>query len=120
LPRYLVDTDVFVDHLRIGRRVPVAPSDSAYSALTRAELYAGRNADEDVIDTLLSPFEEVAVDRPIAEDAGRIRRAQGLALADAVIAATAKVTRRRLVTSNTRHFQRVPSLKIHAPRRPTR
>ncbi|MGH2759462.1 MAG: type II toxin-antitoxin system VapC family toxin, partial [Actinomycetota bacterium] len=70
MPRFLVDTDVLIDHLREGVRVPVPPADTAYSTITRAELYAGRDTDERVIDTLLDAFEEIPVDRRIAESAG--------------------------------------------------
>jgi len=112
LPKYLVDTDVFVDHLRNGVRVPIPPADSAYSSITRAELYAGRATDEGVVDTLLSAFEEIFVDRGIAEAAGRIRRSADVALPDAIIAATAMAGRRQLVTRNVRHFRSVRGLRL--------
>ncbi len=116
LPDFLVDSDVFIDHLRAGKRVPVPPRDSAYSVLTRAELYAGRNADENVVDLLLSAFEELPIDRAIAEEAGRIRRGVGISLADAVIAATALLSRRVLVTRNVKDFRKVSGLRLRTGR----
>jgi len=112
LAKYLVDTDVFVDHLRSGVRVPVPPGDSAYSSITRAELYSGRSTDELTVDTLLSAFEEIPVDRGIADAAGRIRRSSDIALPDAIIAATAMAGRRQLVTRNDRHFRSVRGLRL--------
>lgn len=113
MARYLVDTDVLVDHLRNAVRVPVPPAESAYSTITRAELYAGQEADERVIDTLLSAFEELPVDREVAEAAARIRRAAQVALPDAIIAASAIADRRQLVTRNVRHFRSVRGLRIY-------
>lgn len=110
--RFLIDTDVLVDHLRIARRVPVAPEAAAYSSVTRAELYAGGETDEAVVDELLGAFEEIPLDRSVAEEAGRIRRSTDLPLADAVIAATALLSGRVLVSRNRRHFARVPRLKL--------
>lgn len=119
MAEYLLDTDVFVDHLRIGAKVPTAPEDSAYSSITRAELFAGRNTDDEIVDLLLAPFAEIGVDRVIAEEAGRIRRAGMGSLPDALIAATAIVTGRTLVTRNERHFRSVPALGLRVPK-PTR
>ena len=112
----LLDTDVLIDHLRIGRPVRVPPSEAAYSSITRAELYAGRRADEAVIDDLLVAFQEIPVEREIAERAGRIRRETDMALPDCLVAATAIFTRRSLLTRNVRHFGRVPGLRVRAPR----
>lgn len=113
MPRLLLDTDVLVDHLRKGERLPAVVDDAAYSTITRAELYGGRNTDERVVDLLLSAFEEVPVDRRIAEETGRIRRRVGLALGDAVIAATALLTGRALLTRNLRHFESVSGLRLY-------
>lgn len=112
MARFLVDTDVFIDHLRAGRRVPVPPEEAAYSSITRAELYAGRGTDEAVVDRLLDAFEEIPVDRPVAEEAGRIRRATALTLPDAIIAATSLATARELLSRNVRHFGAVPGLRL--------
>jgi predicted nucleic acid-binding protein len=112
LARFLVDTDLFVDHLRAAHRIHVAPQDAAYSSITRAELYAGKHADEPMIDLLLGAFEEIPVSRDVAEHGGRIRRALDIPLPDALIAATAVIGRSVLVTRNVRHFKRVAGLEI--------
>jgi predicted nucleic acid-binding protein len=108
----LVDTDVLVDHLR-GHRAFIAGKDRVhYSVLTRAELFAGRNVDDAVVTTLLAPFTEVGVDRAIAERGGRLRRAESISLADAIIAATAMEHGLTLLTGNGRDFGRITGLKV--------
>ncbi len=111
----LVDTDVFVDHLRGAARLWTGRHDLAYSAVTRAELFAGREAEEPQVTELLAPFREIAVDREVAEAAGRLRRTTGLRLPDALIAATALGGGMALVTRNRRDLERVPRLKVREP-----
>lgn len=115
MAEFLFDTDVLIDHLSGGRPLSIPPERSAYSTLTRAELYAGRHVDESVVDDLLSILAEIPVERAIAEEGGRIRRTQGIGLADAIIAATALTTGRTLVTRNERHYRAVAGLKLRAP-----
>lgn len=112
--RLLLDTDVLIDHLEGVRSLPVARHDVAYSAVSRAELYSGPEADEPSIDDLLSRFLEVPVTRQVAEAAGRVRRETRIKLPDALIAATALLTRRRLLTRNARDFARVTGLRLHS------
>lgn len=111
----LVDTDVFIDHLRGARRLQTAGDGIFYSAITRCELFAGTRDDEGKLQVLLAPFTEVPVDRPIAERAGRIRRITGTRIADALIAATALEHRLALVTRNTKDFERVDRLILQPP-----
>lgn len=87
---YLIDTDVLIDNLR-GAQAFALPDGStgAYSVLTRAELYSGRRAVEQPVEALLSQLEEIGLDPATANRAGLIRRTPGVALADAIIAATA-------------------------------
>jgi predicted nucleic acid-binding protein len=112
----LLDTDVLVDHLQGTRALGVELAGSAYSSITRAELYSGRDADERVIDRLLGHFREVPVDQRIAEEAARLRRTKGLRLPDGLIAATALVIKRPLYTRNVRDFRRVAGLSLHRAR----
>ncbi|HVM52901.1 MAG TPA: type II toxin-antitoxin system VapC family toxin [Acidimicrobiales bacterium] len=110
----LVDTDVFVDHLRGARALQPGRHRVHYSVITRAELFAGSTA-TDLIAQLLGPFREVPVDRAIAERAGRIRREAGIPMPDALIAAAAVEHRLALVTRNRRHFDDVPGLRLRSP-----
>jgi predicted nucleic acid-binding protein len=107
----LVDTDIFIDHLR-GKR-PFVPGRNRvfYSVITRAELFAGHNATEEPIRLLLAPFTEVTVDRSIAETGGLLRRDTAMPLPDALIAATALLGDLILITRNARDFGRVEGLK---------
>ena len=118
MPEILVDTDVFVDHLRGARRITIPDGDIAYSVVTRCELFAGSNVDETALHLLLAPFAELTVDRAVAEHAGRIRRETGTHIADALIAATALEHGLTLVTRNLRHFERVAGLSVRPSLQP--
>ncbi len=113
-PDLLVDTDVFVDHLRGVRRLE-ATGRLHYSSVTRAELFAGPPAGSESVRMLLEALEEVPVDRPVAELAGGIRRETGTALPDALIAASALHRGLSLMTRNRRHFARVEGLRVVDP-----
>lgn len=111
----LVDTDVFVDHLRGAAELKAGRNRLHYSVITRAELFAGNSA-SDLANRLLAPFREISVNRAIAERAGRIGRETGMRLPDALIAATALEGHLTLTTRNRRDFEAVPGLRIRAPR----
>ena len=115
MPDVLVDTDVFVDHLRGARQLRSGDGRIWYSVVTRCELFAGARVDEDVVALLLSPFQEIHIDRKIAERAGRLRRINNVPTADALIAASALERGLTLVTRNLRHFKGVPELTVQGP-----
>jgi predicted nucleic acid-binding protein len=108
----LVDTDVFIDHLKGFERLPRRQSKLAYSIVTRAELFAGPEHQLPVARRLLGSLEEIPVDRRIAERAGEIRRSAGIRLPDALIAATALVHELPLRTRNRHDFRRVAGLRL--------
>lgn len=112
--RYLLDTDVFIDHLRGAERLEL--SGHSYSVITRCELFAGRDDAESDVRRLLASHHQVAVSAEIAERAGRIRRSVRIDTPDALIAATALVHGHVLVTRNIKHFSNVPDLRIEGPR----
>ena len=111
----LVDTDVFIDHLRGARELRPGRNQLHYSVITRCELLSGVVGSA-LVQQLLEPFRELAVDRHVAERAGRIRRESGIATPDALIAATAIENGLMLVTRNRRHFELVRQLRIREPR----
>jgi toxin FitB len=111
VPDLLVDTELFVDHLRGATALEPRRHRVHYSVITRAELFAGNSATE-LISTLLAPFRELSVSRAIAERAGRIRREAGIRLPDALIAATAIEHRLSLATRNLGDFEKVRGLRV--------
>lgn len=112
VPELLIDTDIFVDHLRGARTLALARP-ASYSVITRAELFAGRPDDELLVQAVLLPHSEIVVDGAIAERAGRLRRDTRLATPDALIAATALEHGLLLVTRNRRDFGRIAGLRLH-------
>ncbi len=112
----LVDTDVFIDHLRGARRLPVADEDNvSYSVVTLCELFAGVRVDEGAVRTLLAPHTALVVNPVVAERAGRIRRDTGIRIGDALIAATGLEHGLTLMTRNVRDFAPVPGLLLVQP-----
>ena len=115
----VVDTDVLIDFLR---GVPPAVdfvtrhADAiVISSISVTELYAGvRVHERETLDRFLTLFHIASVDHEVALVAGLLRRdygpSYGLALADAVIAATAQQHNAELVTMNVRHFPMFPDL----------
>jgi predicted nucleic acid-binding protein len=111
----LVDTDVFVDHLRGAAALKAGRNRVFYSIVTRCELLAGRASQEEPVRQLLSAFSELVIDGAVAESAGRIRRQTGIPLPDAIIAASAIEFDMPVVTRDRRDFERVRGLRVRAP-----
>jgi predicted nucleic acid-binding protein len=109
----LVDTDVFIDHLRGTTELKAGRHRLFYSVVSRAELFAGSTA-TNAVNQLLAPFREVPIDRAIAERAGRVRRESTVRLPDALIAATALEHRLSIATRNVRDFEPIRGLRIQA------
>jgi predicted nucleic acid-binding protein len=107
----LVDTDVFIDHLRGARQLAPGRHRLHYSVMTRAELFAGNTASH-LVSTLLAPFREIPIGRAVAERAGRIRRESSIRLPDALIAATAIEHKLGLATRNRNDFEQIRSLRL--------
>lgn len=111
----LVDTDAFIDHLRGAVELRPGRHRVHYSVITRAELFAGNSA-TDLVTRLLAPFRELAVDRAVAERAGRIARESGVRLPDALIAATAIEHGLAVVTRNRKDFEPIRGVRLRALR----
>jgi predicted nucleic acid-binding protein len=107
----LVDTDVFIDHLRGASELKPGRHRLHYSVVTRAELFAGNSA-TDLVSQLLAPFREIPVNRSIAERVGRVAREFQLRLPEAISAATALEGRLALTTWNRTHFANVRGVRI--------
>ncbi len=125
--RFLLDTDTVSYALRaqggVGSQIlSRKPSQLAVSSITVAELRYGadRKASKrlhDLISSFLGEVEAVAFDNDAATIFGRIasllaERGSPIGDFDVLIAAHAISLKRVLVTNNTKHFSRVPGLKI--------
>mgnify|MGYP001559789222 FL=1 len=121
----LIDTNIFVDHLRnyasaVRFIESIAGSENViFSAITEAELLAGKaNEDNHKREKLLHflhQWSKKIIDNQVSVLAGDLSRRHGLAIPDAIIAATALLNNTELVTKNTKDFRKVPSLKLHVP-----
>lgn len=121
----LVDTNVFVDHLRNYALATkffesiAFSNDVLFSAITEAELVAGKecgnqNKKEKLLH-FLHRWEKIPVSNQVALLAGDICRDHDLEIPDAIIAATAILNKASLVTKNVKDFKIVPDLKITVP-----
>ena len=112
----IFDTNILIDHLK-GRQeassilLSCIKSDvvPACSAITVIELLCGmRPHEKEQLDYFLSGFEKVTVDNTLAELAGlyfnRYRKSYGINIADAIVAASAKILNAKLYTLNMKHF----------------
>lgn len=111
----LVDTDIFIDHLRGAVELKPRRHRVNYSVVTRAELFAGSSG-TDLSAALLEPFRELGVDRAVAERAGRVQRETGIRLPDALIAATALEHGLDLVSGNQGDFAPVRGIRLRSLR----
>ena len=117
----LIDTDVMIDFLR-GHPKAVAlvkkhSSRIILSSIVAAELYAGARGDEelDTLDNLVSLFRVIPVSPSLARAGGLNKRdyskANGVGLADAIVAATCQAENAELKTLNIKHYPMLKGLK---------
>ena len=117
----LVDTDILIDFLRGYKKaisfIDEYSSQIILSPIIVAELYAGvKGTDElSVLENFLSLFHVVLLTSEIAKLGGLYRRdfgkSHGVGLADAILAATAKVEEAELKTLNVKHYPMFSGLK---------
>jgi predicted nucleic acid-binding protein len=117
----LIDTDVLIEYLR-GRKKAIEYLEGVtatllVSAITVAELSAGLRGEDEAraLESFLLAFAIVPIDGKTARLGGEYRRrfgpSHGTGLADALIAAAARLHSGRLVTLNTKHFPMFPGVK---------
>jgi len=118
----VVDTSVLVDALRGLEPAVRVLEDLRRSAVlhssvvVRAEILAGmRPNEEESTRELLDAFEWHPVTEATSEEAGRLGRRwlpshRGIDTADLLIAATARILDRTVLTRNVRHFPMFPDL----------
>ena len=112
----LLDTDIVIDFLRrrdYARKLLenwAGEGLLAISTLTQLEIYQGmKSGEEKATNVFLDGLVSVAVDVPIARQAGRIigeSRSKGVTvgIGDAIIAATAMQVSAPLLTNNVEHY----------------
>ena len=123
--RHLFDSNVLI--LYLGDVLDAATSTlletaienktAAISVITRAETLAWSKhtvTSLALATAFVDSFENIQVDKPIADEAARIRREQNVKLPDALIAATALTQQLTLVTANVKDFEKIPLLDIFA------
>jgi tRNA(fMet)-specific endonuclease VapC len=129
---HLLDTNAFVDHMRLGPRSLVTarllatPPDSVYlCSVVLGELILGavrsgplhEAVNRAKITNLQNSFPALPFDDAAAEEYGKLRadlttKGQMIGPNDLMIAAIALAKRLRLVTHNTSEFSRVPGLML--------
>ena len=127
--KYLLDTNVCIRYIN-GRSPRLREifdskeiSDLAVSAITKAEMYYGsrksqtpersRAKQDDFLQNIVSlPFDDYAAEEYGKIRAGLVKQGTPISPQDMLIAATAVAKRLTVVTHNTRHFSRIPGLRI--------
>ena len=125
--RYLIDTDVASYFIK-GRLAPALPAGvaletAAVSVITKAEILYGlarlrsssvlhHNADVFFRRLKVLPWDDPAAERYAIERVRLESAGTPIGLFDTMIAAHALAASVVLVTNNTRHFSRVPGLRI--------
>ncbi len=126
-PAALIDTDVLIDAAR------GYPEASAFlreqhqtfriqiSIISAMELAVGSRNSTELSETkrFLEPVRIIPVDTDVSNEAYKLIEtftlSHGLAIPDALIAATAIRNGLTLLTKNTRHFQMIPDLQVIRP-----
>lgn len=120
----VIDTCILIDHFR-GHQPATRYIESLddneviLSVITEAEALSGESCNTESVRErilhLLARWKHIEVSHDIALRAGDIKRAHGLALPDALIAATALSNKAELLTRNTGDFKKVEGLTVLAP-----
>jgi predicted nucleic acid-binding protein len=120
----IIDTDILVDVARGNERAASFLDEikshnvAAISSVTEMELIVGCENKRELahLESFLSDFKRIKLDTHISDEAvellRRFRLSHGLLIADALIAATAKVTGTEFVSKNYKHFRFIPDLDL--------
>ena len=119
----LLDTDIFIDFFRgvneASRFILENVDEIVFSSISEVELLSGNICnipkERERVFHLLSQFEKIAVDNPLVQVAGSLRRTYNLELPDAIIAASALAVDAILITRNAKEFDKIKGLKVQKP-----
>lgn len=125
--KYLLDTNILVDHIRGLNRIPsgLIKDGFATSVISVAELLYGAEKSSNRRGNLRMIWEAVSdlqievldINTPVVEEYAKVRielekEGQRLENFDLLIAATAVSSEVTLVTNNKKHFDRIKNLKL--------
>lgn len=120
--KYLIDTNSVIDYLDNKLSKSAAKKLDAeqleISVITRMELLAWRNADAGqlaILEEFINSTTIWNLDEPIILKGIEVRKNYNIKLPDAIIAATALVYNRELVTRNNNDFKNVQGIKLINP-----
>lgn len=122
----LFDTNILIDHLRgvdaaseLLSKVEKGEITGYISVITEAELYAGKDTEQESkrkeLSELLYLFIKVEVDSVIAQASGDFKRKYKILLPDAIIAATAFNLHYKLITQNLKDFEKIKEISSEKP-----
>ena len=117
----ILDTNIIIDYLR-DKAAAVTwfeglKTKPAISVITISELRAGvRKEEEEALNEFLRGVEIFPISQEIANKAGeylnKYQKSHGVRLGDALIAATAEIKRKKLVTLNKKHFPMLEDILV--------
>jgi predicted nucleic acid-binding protein len=124
--KIVFDTSILVDHLRnfsqatvLIRKVRNEEVPGYISALTEAELFAGKDSTDEkkrlLLSELISIFTKIEIDNDIAKKAGEFKRKYNVLLDDCIIAATAAIQKSKLWTKNLEEFKKIKEIEVEEP-----
>lgn len=121
----VIDSDIIVDHFRIGSsafkrllEIAIENTTKVYlPGVVFTEINSGQDSKDALklkeIEELSEIFEFITADREICQKAGfLLRDYRGLDLADAIVAATALSLNAKLATRNKKDFEDINGLKF--------
>ncbi len=120
----IIDTDIIIDVAR-GKQIAASFLEEikrqnimAISSITEMELIVGCENKRELaqLESYLSDFKRFKLDTKITDEAvelvRRFRLSHGLLIADALIAATAKICDTEFASKNYKHFRFIPGLNL--------
>lgn len=121
-----IDTCIFIDFFRgkpeaqhFLKKISTQKNLVIFSAITETELLSGKSCHDfknrQLVLSVLSNFEKIEVDNPVAQVAGYVRRTFSVSIPDAIIAATAIKTDAVLYTKNKKDFDLIHHLLNREP-----
>ncbi len=124
MPELLLDSDIIIELLRENRsiaseleRLRSSGWTIAYTPVAKAEIYHGiRSGEERAVERLFTACRSLPIDDAIGEQAGRYlaayHKSHGVQIADALVAASARIHKAILFTLNRKHYP-MKDVKFH-------